>query len=125
MAAPAWLRIIGGLAAAWTAIGVYSYLHHVGLAPGDMPRAVGMPPLVTAAYAIGVFGGVAGSLGLALARRWAVPLLWLSLAGLVIDWGWVFTVDKGGSVMLGATVLAVATGLAVLASIAARRNWLR
>jgi hypothetical protein len=123
--APVWLRVIGGIAILWNGIGVLSYLHHVGLVPGPQPVPEGMPPLVTAAYAIGVFGAIGGSLGLLLARRWAIPLLWLSLIGLLIDWGWIFANAPGGSVALGVTVLAVALALALVASLAARRGWLR
>jgi hypothetical protein len=122
---PRWLRVVGAIAVAWNAIGVLSYLHHVGLVTGPQPVPVGMPPWVTAAYAIGVFGAVTGSLGLLLARRWALPTLVISLAGLVIDWAWILTYDDGGSVPLGLTVLAVAMGLVAIASLASRRQWLR
>jgi hypothetical protein len=37
-----------------------------------------MPDAVTAAFAIPVFSGQAGSIGVALLRRWAAPALWLS-----------------------------------------------
>jgi hypothetical protein len=123
--APGWLRIVGGLAVVWNLFGVVSYLTHVGLIPGPEPVPSTMPPLVTAAYATGVFAAVAGSLGLLLGRRWAVPLLWLSLAGLIIDWGWIFANASDASVPLGASVLAVSALLALLATYAARRGWLR
>lgn len=122
---PRWLRVVGAIAIAWNAIGVLSYLHHVGLVTGPQPVPVGMPSWVTAAYAIGVFGAVAGSLGLLLARRWALPTLVISLAGLAIDWGWILTSDDGGSVPLGVTVLAVAMALVALVMLASRRQWLR
>lgn len=122
--APRWLRVVGALALAWNAIGVLSYLHHVGLVTGSQPTPAGMPPWVTAAYAIGVFGAAAGSLGLMLAARWALPTLVISLAGLIVDWTWILRNDDGGSAPLGITVLAVAAGLLALAIFASRRRWL-
>lgn len=121
---PIWLRIVGGVAVAWNAIGVFSYLNHVGIVSTPEPTPEGMPPLVTAAFAVGVFAAVAGSAGLALGRRWAVPLLWVSLAGLVIDWGWVFANAPQGWIGLGLTVLAISAVLAFLGTQAARRGWL-
>lgn len=125
-ATPLWLRLVGALGIAWNLLGVWSYLVHVGLAPSppDMPQSA-MPPLVTAAYAIGVFGAVIGCLGLLLGRRWAAPVLVVALIGLVIDWGWVFAYSDQASVPLGATVLVVAAALAAISTNAARRGWLR
>jgi hypothetical protein len=123
-AAPPWLRVVGALAVAWNAVGVFSYLHHVGLVTGPQPVASGMPPGVTAAYAVGVFGAVAGSVALLLTSRWARPLLVISLAGLIVDWSWILTSSNGGSVPLGLTVLAVAASLVALTVLASRRRWL-
>lgn len=124
-ATPLWLRLVGALGVAWNLLGVWSYLVHVGLAPSppDVPR-IDMPALITAAYAIGVFGAVIGCLGLLLARRWAAPVLIASLFGLIMDWSWAFTNSSEASVPLGATVLLLSATLAALAGHAARKGWL-
>jgi uncharacterized membrane protein len=125
MNTPVWIRIVGALGIAWNALGVISYLAFVGImAPMEPQPEVAMPMLVHAGYAVGVFGAVLGCLGLALAKRWATPVLWLSFIGLVIDWGWVFTATSQGSVPLGAAVLVVSLALALLANHAAKRGWL-
>ncbi len=68
--APGWLRIVALLALLWNLVGVYFYLVHVdaiaGPAMSETDEAVGnsMPVWATACFAIGVFGGTLGSLGL-------------------------------------------------------------
>ncbi|WP_448660068.1 hypothetical protein ACPVPU_06055 [Sphingomonas sp. CJ99] len=121
------IRIVGVLAALWNCVGVASYLAHVGVIVGDAPPPGGpvMPAAITASFAIGVFGGVAGSVALALLSRRARPLLWLSWAGTVIDWVWVFGWSGSAFVPLGVTVVVVATLFAVLAEWAGRRGLLR
>ncbi|QMW23634.1 hypothetical protein [Sandaracinobacteroides saxicola] len=121
--APGWLRAVGVLAVAWNVVGVWNYLVYVGVAGGALPGPA-MPALVTAAFATGVFAGVAGSVGLVAARNWALPLLLLSLAAAVINWGWVLAYSPAAEPVLGAAVLAAAAGFAALAWVARRRGWL-
>jgi hypothetical protein len=124
---PAWLRIVGFVALLWNLIGVAFYLGEVGMLGGAFvppdPR-IEMPNWVTAAYAIGVFGGALGSLGLALLRKWALSLLWISLIALIVDWGWVMFASGAGIQPLGIVVVIVAAVLVWLASIAGKRGWL-
>lgn len=49
-----------------------------------------MPGWAWGAYAVSVLGGFAGSLALLLRSRWAVPLYWLSLAGIIVQFGRTF-----------------------------------
>lgn len=127
MPARKWVQIIGVFAVLWNAVGVFSYLAHVGLiGEGGTPQgSAEMPAALNACFAIGVFGGVAGSVGLAMLYGWARPLLWLSWIGTVIDWIWVFGWSGAASVPLGVTVLLLATLFAIIAELAARRGILR
>jgi type III secretory pathway component EscS len=118
-----WVRIVGVAGTIWNVAGVFSYFAHVRLI-GDAGNASGgaeMPAAVTACFAIGVFGGVAGSIALAMLSSWARSLLWLSWAGTLIDWVWVFTSSDDASIPLGAAVLSVATVLVLVAEWRARR----
>ena len=125
-AAPMWLRLIGVVGILWNTLGVVSYLGYVGvIASMDGNPPVDMPLVAHAGYAVGVFAAVIGCLGLALAQSWARPLLWISLVGLVLDWGWVFGWSGQGVVPLGVAVLVVAFLLALLGDHAARKGWLR
>ena len=117
------VRGIGAAALLWNAIGVANYLAYVGAIGGGAPPAGGteMPAYVTAAFAIGVFAGLAGAAGLALLKRWARPLLWLSLVGLLVDWAWVFAYSDAASLAIGGSVLVVGVGLVILVEAAQRR----
>jgi hypothetical protein len=113
------VRFIGAVGIGWNMIGVASYLAHVGMfgpeAAATPPGAPPMPVAITAAFAIAVFSGVAGSAGLAILKSWAKPLLWLSFITSVIDWVWVLGFSVGGAVPLGIAVIAISLGLAVIA----------
>lgn len=115
---PRIVRLIGVVAVLWNLVGVASYLAHVGLF-GDAARppetGAVMPVPVVAAFAIAVFGGTIGSLGLALLKGWAKPVLWLSFVATVIDWTWVFLYSGAASIPLGVAVLVIALALVVVA----------
>lgn len=113
------VRIIAIIGILWNMVGVASYLAHVGVfgpeAAATPPGAPPMPVAITAAFAIAVFGGVIGSLGLALLKTWAKPVLWIAFVGAVIDWVWVLGFSIGGEVSLGVAVIVISLGLAIVA----------
>jgi hypothetical protein len=134
--APGWLRIVGLLALLWNLIGVYFYLVHVDAIAGPAASASDealtnlMPAWATACFAIGVFGGTIGSLGLLLLKRWARPFLLLSLLALLLEQGW-YLLASGvpaafgpSAVALPVTILVVAALLAWLADKGVKRGWL-
>lgn len=114
------VRFIGVVGILWNLVGVGSYLAHVGMfgpeAAATPPGAAPMPDAITAAFAIAVFSGLAGSIGLALLKRWASPVLWLSFVASAINWGWVFGYSAAGSAPLGVAVIVIAFALAIVAS---------
>jgi hypothetical protein len=83
-----------------------------------------------AATAIAVWGGALGCVGLILRKRWALPLLMASLAGVIVQDLALFVMTDAVSVagptaaVLQAVVLLVAIGLVVLARRATSRGWL-
>jgi hypothetical protein len=58
-----------------------------------------MPPWMTAVWAIGVWGGVLGSLLLLLRRRWAFPVFVLSLAAYVLSLIYTYGLSEGAEVI--------------------------
>lgn len=139
MPAPAWFRPVAVLGLLWELFGVATYLMHVGVLPsmtGEMSEAErslmeSSPTWVTALFAIAVFAGALGALGLVLGRRWAKPLLIVSLIAVVLQFGgWLLMTDAiaviGPSVFaMPAVITLVAILLVWMANRAAARGWLR
>ena len=134
--APGWFRIVALLALLWNLVGVYFYLVHVGMVPGPeasaAERSIGesMPNWATACFAIGVFAGTLGSLGLLMLASWSRMLLALSLLALLIEQVWMLFLS-GAPQLLGpsayglpVTILIVSALLVWLAGSAAKKGWL-
>lgn len=129
--APAWLRIVAALALLWNLFGVYNYLMTVGVVGGaDAAAAGAMPAWVTGAFAIAVFGGALGSLGLLMLKRWSKLLLLFSLLAVLAMDLWMFVLSGLGGTMAGAemgvtaAVVLVAVFLVWLAYSADGKGWL-
>lgn len=129
--APVWLRIVAALGLCWNLFGVYAYLQTVGALSGaDAAMSNAMPAWVTGAFAIAVFGGALGSLGLLLLKRWGKLLLLLSLLAVLAMDVWTFLLRGAGGAMengeLGLTVAVavIAIFLFWMAYDADRKGWL-
>lgn len=136
---PTWFWIVAVLALLWEVMGVGSYLYHVSLSPeaiaalpaGQSALMTMTPAWVNGAFAIATFAGLLGALGLLMRRRWASPLLILSLVAVVIQFGWVFGVAKAheligpSAAIFPAFIILVAIVLVWFAGVAAKRGWLR
>ncbi len=133
--------LLGSVAGvAWNLYGVVQFLQTLQSTPESL-RRMGMtaaqaavytsyPAWMTGAFAVGVWGGLAGSALLLARRAWAVPVLALSLLGYLALY--VGDITEGVFAALGApqvailtTVVAVATALLVWSRRLARRGALR
>ena len=101
------------------------------LAEAERAVYAGIPAWVTAAFAFAVFGGAGGCLLLLLRSRWAVPVLLLSLAGVIAQMSYVVVISRGYEVrgaagmVMPALVTAGALFLVWFSRFARRRGWLR
>lgn len=128
---PGWLRIVAALGLLWNLFGVYQYLMTVGVVAGaDASAAAAMPSWVTGAFAVAVFGGALGCLGLLMLKRWSKLLLLVSLLAVLAMDLWMFVLSGLGATMppaeMGVTVavVVVAVFLVWLAYSADRKGWL-
>ncbi len=85
--------IVSGLFLLWNLLGVMAYLLQVTMseeAMAALPEAqrnlhLGTPAWAIGAYAVAVFAGTLGCVFLLLRKSWAVPVLILSLAGVIVQ----------------------------------------
>ena len=128
--APVWLRIVAALGLIWNCFGIYNYLLTVGMIRGAPSAAGLMPAWVTGAFAVAVFGGALGCLGLLLLKRWSKLLLALSLLAVLAFDLWTFALSGMGGAMrsaemgITAAVVLIALVLVWLAYSADGRGWL-
>ena len=130
--APVWVRIVAALGLLWNLIGVYFYLVSVGTVAApegyDRSMADAMPAWVTGTFAICVFGGVLGSLGLLMLKRWSVPVLVLSLLAILAQDVWLFAMRPADApppdMVMPLVVTLIGVVLAWLAYRASRNGWL-
>ena len=128
--APAWLRIVAAVGLIWNCFGIYNYLMTVGVVGGGPAAARGMPAWVTGAFAIAVFGGALGCLGLLMLKRWSKLLLALSLLAVLAVDLWTFVLTGMGGAMnsteMGLTVVIVLIALLMvwLAYSSDKKGWL-
>jgi hypothetical protein len=134
--APLWFRIAACVALVWNAFGVVMFLSSVrafgdptsGLSEAERAIATNIPGWIMAAFGIGTFSGLTGSLGLLLGRRWAWPLLLISLIALLVLEGYMLFFSGAAAVSGVAIAITVVVGallLAWLARYAGQRGWLR
>ena len=135
---PTWFWIVAVLGLLWEAFGVATYLMHVGVLPSDTSRmsaaevalAESMPVWATAAYAVAVFAGLLGAVGLFLRKGWSRSLLFLSLLALLVQFGWWIFISGAmeviGPSMLTMPIVIIVVGILLvwIANHAAKRGWL-
>jgi hypothetical protein len=132
---PTWFRIVVLIAIVWNLFGVFMYLHSVGMFGDPMAdldaaqraAAESLPNAITGAFAVGTMAGLIGSIGLLMRKRWAWPVLLVSMVALLVLEGWIlFLSGHREAFGLGVplTVIAGAVLLTWLANHARQRGWL-
>lgn len=86
--------VVPGLGIAWNSFGIFQFmttttasvdqLIAAGMTPPQATLYAGLPGWMILAYAVGVFGGLAGSVLLGLRHRSAIAVLATSLAGYLV-----------------------------------------
>lgn len=131
--------LVAGLALLWNLFGLYSFYYHVTATPAvvaSWPEAqqqieAAAPRWIFVAFAMATIAGVLGSLGLLLRKRWAVPVLLLSLLAIVVQFtAHYLTTPTWALTGIGGAMLPLCIGLFGLflwwyARKATARGWLR
>lgn len=137
--APAWFRVLAIIGLVWSLLGLAMLLAHfdvfgdmrAGMTDAERALEASTPDWVILAFALAVTTAVLGSLGLVLQKSWARLLLYVSLAAVLVQHGWTVFVSDAilvhGAIgwLLPFVIVDVAIMLAILASVGAKRGWLR
>ncbi len=95
--APVWYTVAVALFILWGLSACFSLYMHFGVGPApdasdyDKQLYADMPMWVNVTYVISVLSSLFSSIALLMRRRVAVPLSVLSLIGVVVQFGWIFT----------------------------------
>jgi len=128
---PAHLWIVGVISLLWNAMGAFDYLatklrldfYMSQFTPDQLAYFYGFPAWATVGWALGVWGALAGSLGLLLRKAWAIWAFGISVVGLVISSLYTFVLSGGAAIMGsgGAMFTAVIWAVAIFLLVYARR----
>ena len=136
---PLWFVLVAVLALLWNLFGLFSFYVHVTAGPeviASWPEAqrqieAATPRWIFVPFAVATVGGVLGSLGLLLGKRWAEPVFMLSLLAIVVQFSsyylltptWALTGAAGAALPL--CIALVGVFLWWFARIGVARGWLR
>jgi hypothetical protein len=95
---PTWYWVVSGLAVLWMLFGVMAWVmdlmtDEAALAQMSEPQRqlyAARPQWLFAVYGVAIFSGLAGTIGLLLRKSWAAMLLGVSLAAIIVQFGYTF-----------------------------------
>lgn len=136
---PTWFWIASVLGLLWNALGVFAYLGQAFMTeemkaalPEDQLQLMeSTPAWVTAAFALAVWGGLLGCIFLLLRKRWAKPVLLVSLLGILLQLGYSFLMTNAMEVygafqalVMPALILVIGILLYFFSGIAIKKLWI-
>lgn len=139
MKLPAWYWVVSVLALLWMLFGVFAWamdflMDEAALAQmSEAQRELYAvrPQWLFIVYAIAVFSGLVGAIGLAMRKAWAIPAFWISLIAIIIQFSYTLFVMNaiallGAAAALPFPVVIFAIGAALLwfAMRAKQSGWL-
>ena len=110
---PVWFWIISAIALIWNAMGVDHYIGQAynterwrsALTDEQFEIISTIPSWVTGTFAIAVFAGVLGSLGLLLRKKWAYYLFVLSLLAVVLQMGYILIQGYADNIFMTISII--------------------
>jgi hypothetical protein len=135
---PAWFWIVSGIGLLWMLFGVAAWvadfamdesaLAQMSEAQQQLYRA--RPQWVFGVYAVAIFSGLAGVIGLLLRKAWSTLALAVSLAAVVVQFGYTFLVmdavrllGAGAALPFPILIFAIGLGLLWFSMYARKSGW--
>ena len=134
-----WFWIVSAIALVWNLMGVMAYITQVTMSPealqalpeGERALYTNVPSWATGAFAIAVWGGVAGSILLLLRRKLTMALLVLSFAGIVVQLSHSLFISNSivvygpGGLIMPIMVFGIGAYLIIFSRKASTNGWLK
>ena len=136
---PTWFWVVTVLGILWNALGALAYLGQAYMTdevkaalPEDQLQLMeATPAWVTGAFAVAVWGGLLGCIFLLFRKRWAKPVLLVSLLGIVLQIGYSFLMTNAmqvygtlQAVVMPLLVIAIGLLLYFFSGIAIKKRWI-
>lgn len=128
---PLGARVIALTALLWNLFGLLVFVLRVAATPEQQALDAALPAWINGVFGLAVITGSAGSIALLLARRWAPPMLLVSLLAALVQTlasyalAPVWAASGVGGVVMSAALLLMLFAIWAFARTAARRGWLR
>ncbi|MFD0988706.1 hypothetical protein ACFQ1R_01240 [Mariniflexile jejuense] len=129
---PIWFWIVSVIALFWNAMGVHQYLGQAyqteswrsALTDEQFEMVTNFPSWLTAAFAIAVFSGFLGSLGLLLRKKWAYTLLLSSLIAVIIQMGYILMKGHYDGIEMTISIIVLAVFLVWFSKKSLSKGWI-
>jgi len=133
-----WFWVIGVVGLIWNGLGSMNYIMHTtgsealkeSYTPEQLAFVEASPAWVTGAFALAVWGGLLGCLLLLLRKKWAVPVLLVSLIGIVGQAVYNFFLSNASEVfgsdmfVMPVLVILIGLGLYLYSRSTVRKGWI-
>lgn len=133
-----WFWVIGVVGLIWNGLGSMNYVMHTtnsealqeSYTPEQLAFVDASPAWVTGAFALAVWGGLLGCLLLLLRKKWAVPVLLISLIGILGQAVYNFFLSNASEVfgselyIMPPIVILIGIGLYFYARSSAKKGWI-
>ena len=134
---PVWFWVVSVVALIWNLMGVMAYLGQAfmteealaALSEAERTMYETQPAWATAAFAIAVWGGLVGCIALLLRKKWAHPVLLVSLIGIIVQMTHAFFISSNfdvygpGAMIMPIMVIIIGVALVFFARMAINRGW--
>tara|TARA_R110002049_G_scaffold188124_10_gene356434 strand:+ start:921 stop:1340 length:420 start_codon:yes stop_codon:yes gene_type:complete len=129
---PIWFWIVSVIALIWNAMGINAYLqqaydtesYRTMYSEEQLEIAANMPSWVTAAFAIAVFAGTLGAIGLLLRKKWATKLWLLSLLAVIVQMGYILINGYVSNMVVTIMIIVFAFVFVWFSRMSASKGWL-
>ena len=136
---PVWFWVVGVVGLLWNLMGAMAYIGQAYMTdeikaalPADQQALLeNIPAWATAAFAIAVWGGVLGCIALLLRKKWARPVLVISLLGILVQMSYSFFMSNalevygtGQGMVMPLLIIVIGVVLVLFAKSTQNKGWI-